>query len=79
MGTRGPVPKRSDQRIRRNGADVPPESVTEVVTQRVILRCFQKLTILIRQSAQVDSAPGRSQDSVTGRARLNPDNQSQTS
>ncbi|GAA2812893.1 hypothetical protein [Saccharopolyspora taberi] len=30
MGTRGPVPKRSEQRIRRNRTDLPTESVTEL-------------------------------------------------
>ncbi|TDC92365.1 hypothetical protein E1161_13410 [Saccharopolyspora aridisoli] len=30
MGTRGPVPKRSEQRIRRNRTDQPTESVTEL-------------------------------------------------
>jgi hypothetical protein len=32
MGTRGPVPKRSEQRIRRNRTDAPTESVTELGT-----------------------------------------------
>lgn len=32
MGTRGPVPKRSDERIRRNKEDVPIEKVTAIGT-----------------------------------------------
>ena len=32
MGTRGPIPQRSDQRVRRNKPDVPIEKVTPLFT-----------------------------------------------